>query len=247
MDKPVNPQGIIEKDKLWCSRPKGKITGVCVLGHEYETYIRCRKCENCQKWKIRVWVAKCITRFISNCENVTQVYMWQLGTNWNDTVENRERIYTAFTKLRKRLNKRSVEWNLLPQYEKFKPLLWVMEVGSKGGKLHIHMVVEDWIDIKMLKLDWSELTGIETPYVSYTDPKDYERSSPLSAMIYLSKYLSKDIKNYYWMGKMLKKVEKKKLDCRVELFDELCNYPMFKYIIGTENWEIINLMAEFKE
>lgn len=208
-----------------CEKPLGRITSYCNSSHEIEFDMRCRKCVPCFHHKKRMWVAKLIDRFDQNCSNVKQVYLWTLGTNWGWSDDNMGRLKRAWVLFRKRVNinqKRRV-WR-----GRWKPLVYVIEEG-KAGFLHIHVVVHGRLDQSVGRALWSELTGIEEPNFGYSPPK---RRSPIAGMIYLAKYLSKGIYNWYWLGDMRGKIIPRSVFCWERYIDgSKCNDWLYKYYV----------------
>ncbi len=216
-------------EDLTCENPFGTIESYCPVGHVIEWNLRCRKCGPCFNHRKREWAAKLMWRWIHNADNVKRVYLWTLGTNWDESEEHELQLKRAWTLFRKRVNinqKRKV-WK-----GRWRPLLYVFEVGSTGKKLHIHVVAWGYLDQELGRNLWSELVGISDPNFGYSPPRNRD---PLKGSLYLGKYLSKDIgKNWYWMGQMLKKVpERPAAMCSSENCIEL----IYKYNIRIGDYQ----------
>ncbi len=138
----------------------------------------------------------------------------------------------------------------------------VLETGNKGGKLHVHLLSFNEIDIHFLKYAWSKLTKIEKPYVAlvpdnckkhrHKDWKlrinavrncpdcNYFSTDPIRDFGYLAKYLTKDVGRYYWLGRMnrVRLSKPGKVHCKV------CSLPLIKetWVVGSE--ELVNVIFE---
>ncbi len=193
--------------------------------------MRCRKCPGCFEHRKRLWVAKLLWRFENNGNKVRRVYFWTLGTNRAWSSKNIEWIMSCWTKFRKRVNNNQSrkKW-----FGRWKPLLYVVEEGSKGRKLHVHVVASGFLRQDQGRLLWDEITETTNTNFGYSPPQSWH--TPIMAMIYLSKYLSKNMKNWYWMGVMLKKVPKKTFYCNQVMFDKSkCGDWLYKYQVGVFN------------
>lgn len=228
-------------------------------------------CTPCLLWQKQVWVAKTLERFDKNCPNTNEVIMWTLGTNLDWSSENIKRLKRAFELFRKRLWKLDWEWknpkqyidgegNLVFRYPPpnkyvvWKPLLYVIEEGSTGKKLHYHFIIDGVVSHAFGKQLWRELIGIPNANVAYSRPKrctdcgkvrhnkykycrvckssKYERLKPHLAFSYLTKYLSK-ARNSYPMGEMLKKLEPTKMSCKEIVFDEICTEDYYIHEVSS--------------
>ncbi len=253
-------------DDLTCQRFNDfRIEWLCALGHERRFNIRCRKCANCKSWRVRRIIAICNQKFevlLNDGGNFNtrdqvglfqdipdkHVFLWTFGTSLD--YEGLGEIKKYWRLFSQRLSMRRLRGSI-----DYDALFYVIESGSVGRRLHIHAVVYGFVDQKILREIWAEVTGIQEPNVGFSCPKrcnrcgdwrgrdwvnDYGVSYCLgcgyfirsrdrfeyldarSAFNYLAKYMSKDIKNYYYLGRFLKlKIARlEKLVCNIDLVKE---------------------------
>lgn len=146
-----------------CDRPLGRMTGICEAKHTTARVLRCRKCLGCQNHRLSVIRAQANSRVKENKLQDTEVILWTLGTNWDYTPEN----YKELRRLWNLFNMRIHE--AIPGFTNY---FRVFEMGSKGGKLHIHFVSDTKFDYKLFNQEffrkhWSDLTGIDNPNVHF--------------------------------------------------------------------------------
>ncbi len=168
-----------------------------IIIEEYK-YKRCNACENCIRYNRNVMIAKLMDK--ASKFKILTVFLWTFGTNWDDTSENRLRLSLAWNKLTtylshyyKRPKNQGKGWYYFPLYK-------VIEVGSEGGKLHIHAIFAAPIDWYLVKSRWSKYSGIENPNCMY---KEKQSETPIKAFSYVVKYSSKSVgksRNWSFMG-----------------------------------------------
>ncbi len=185
-----------------------------------------------------------------------KLYLWTLGTNWKDgwhkvgkhfRWHGMKNLKRCFTLMRKRLNIRTKRLTCGDPLIYFRPLVYVFEEG-KAGYLHVHMVARSWMDQEVVRDIWSEITGIPNPNVGYSPPpikkcckeetchgKHDKYLEPHFAILYLAKYIAKNMRNYYWMGEMRGNIPEyeRKHKCYHKVWDEICNEWIYRFEIQT--------------
>ncbi len=135
----------------------------------------------------------------------------------------------------------------------YNPIVYVIEVGKKGY-FHVHFLYMGKVNFKFVIEAWRDVTGLKAN-VNFSRPKICVRCNTLNAnktkfcykcnlylwnktnfkriekgsdaMRYLAKYISKGVRNYYWLGKMLKSMPK--LDgCSYPYLVDRCGYPVYR-------------------
>ncbi len=206
-----------EKSEIECSNAIGHITLECNSGHKYETKMRCRKCEECLNFRKRKWIAKLIKRWEYNGGDVKLVYLWTFGTALSRTDDNIRKIKEDWTLFRKRINSHERRGTTGLLGSKWKPLVYVIESGTKGNKLHVHCVSWGFLPHEFARTVWDDVTGQKDRNVGYSAPKqqwlDSGKYTPFWGMYYVSKYIGKDTIGWYWMGVMCKKIPKTIATC----------------------------------
>ncbi len=159
---------------------------------------------------------------MENCGHVKEIYLWTLGTNWKWSTKNVERLRRSWRLFRTRVStyQKRGDWD-----GEWKPLLYVVEVG-KSGYLHIHVAVHGRLDQSIGRSAWSSIVEIDEPNFGYSPPNGRD---PLKGMVYLAKYLSKGIYNWYWLGDMRKKLSKRYVFCT----KGECGDFLYKYLVTT--------------
>lgn len=255
----------MEKSELLCEFSILYMRFWCSDGHDDIRPLRCHKCTNCMQLRKNHFVQQALLRYTENSFKKNELVLWTLGTNLDDTEMNRFWIKLWWKVFRKSICK----LNMLDyEDQSWQPLVYVIEVGSQGGKLHVHFINNgvklDQIEVKSL---WSWITDVENPNASFSRLKecvkcgwtqDYYNSPRFclrtrcdstkfkvpdakKALLYLSKYLSKDKStgNYYWMGHMRVlevEVEKYVFTCPVKMFNgRRCDASIWLIELGTKN------------
>jgi len=220
---------------LPCLNPPGWVGGNCINLHLIRFSARCRKCKNCKKHRGRVFVAKALDRRDRLPEIPDKVWLWQFTTPWLITDYNLRRLREAwrqFTKKVSDLRRRGVRIcgcgdNRSCMHEKeqydVKWLVYAIESGTKGDKLHIHVLITSYVPVHVMRHLWNQATGIPNSYVSYVPNRcrshrtegyiDYKgikqcdectpHTTGKNAIMYVGKYISEGHR-YYWLGEMLK-------------------------------------------
>jgi hypothetical protein len=197
-----------------CSRPKW-FHASCATGHVRKKLLRCRKCD----WCIDAWARQkrwdLMMRYEENIDKMPEeVTMWTAGTNWKYTDENYKKIKRCYQLFMKRVRKQG----------RHQVLLRVFELGSKGGYLHVHWIAntDHYIAQKYWRGIWSEITGVVNPNFGYARRKQcvhcdkivkmhyryhcqdnqFKKADPRRAMMYLTKYLSKENQKVPGGGRM---------------------------------------------
>lgn len=229
--------------KLDCSYYKS-IKFVCMRGHEGIYPVRCRKCSNCKVWRLLrvVWI--CRSKFELLDPKPVRVFLWTFGTNLEHTGLNLDKLKKFWRLFSQRLAMRRIRDQIT-----YDPFFYVLELGSSGKRLHVHAIVGDHVEHGLLRDLWSDVTGIENPNVNFSCPKicrscggqsgymaklclqcgksilregSFYFYEPSTAFNYLLKYLSKGIRNYYYLGRFLKTVippVPKRTVCDVKMVD----------------------------
>jgi len=197
------------KQSAECLHPVGFSTDVCSDGHVSTRFFRCNQCDGCEVWRIRTIRAQVFNRIKSNNLIEQEGLLWTFGTNLKYNSDN-------YNKLRKYW-KKFVDW--IRHTYNFIYYFRVFEAGSKGGRLHIHVVTNIWSkreDFVRIRAKWSEITAIKNPNVNFRRVKrcskckklvDYyqvkthcggnrkfEKVGIKTAILYLTKYLTKEQK-----------------------------------------------------
>lgn len=150
-------------------------------------------CEDCQAFRGKVFIAKCMTRaeFYGTFRNIQ---LWTLGTSLIDSSENREKIYSWWRKYSMKINVYSRRTN-----QRYRPLVYIVEAGSEGTRLHIHFLHKGFLSHGFVKDIWRATTK-ENSNVNFSA----EKSKAIKAIAYLSKYIGKSLSRYYWLGEWRK-------------------------------------------
>lgn len=145
----------ITSDKsIQCINPKGYFSNICERGDISISVIRCNKCDNCERFRIKQIRRQAYLRIKQNKEYLEnrEVLFWTLGTSWDYTKKNYEKIRRAFTLYRKRLR----------NYGVMRVYFYVYEMGTLGGKLHVHFITDfdskNIMDYNHAVHLWQELT-----------------------------------------------------------------------------------------
>lgn len=216
-----------------CEMSISGFTAVCASGHSSYRPYRCHKCRGCLNFYRARFISKAMRRYDHNFlwqgfDLLEEAILWTVGTNLDDNRHNMEILRDYWRRFSKRMSKLKLTGKIY-----WKPLLRVYEAGSKGGKLHIHYVVQHTgfkLDHGIVLDEWRKITG-NNANVNFSRPKvcktcgkinssnkgyqadfckrcrapmfkktSYSRLSGRKAILYISKYLGKDRKGYYWMG-----------------------------------------------
>lgn len=147
---------------------------------------RWRGCPLCEARWIRALYGKFFGRVEQSGVALDRAIMWTLGTSLKDSPENRRILARYWTRFRKHMNK----------YQQWDPVFRVVEAGSKGKRLHIHLVLVSQTTHAIVLKQWRKITG-ERSNVNFTAPV---HSGHLGLLRYLLKYLTKQGTRYYWLG-----------------------------------------------
>lgn len=163
------------------------------------------------------------------------VSMWTLGTNikylyasdaYGEPFDNTYRIMSFWQKFNTRMkvySKRSgsFRWN---------PLFYVIEAGSEGNYLHIHLLVDCFLPHDYIRKQWSSVTGIPNPNVNFL--------TPLINLGYVAKYTSKGALTYRFLKQLYKmKLSKKDTSCKTKIGNEYCN-SKFEVVDHGEEYDV---------
>ena len=223
LTKTVQIKKLLAAPSAECLHPSGFSTDVCADGHVSTRFFRCKQCEGCEIWRIRSIRAQVFNRVKQNELVDQEGLLWTFGTNLKYNQKN-------YNKLRKYW-KRLVDW--IRHAYNFTLYFRVFEAGSKGGRLHIHAVTNIWSkreDFVRIREKWSDIIETKNPNVNFRrvkrckhckrivdfyktkmhcQRKNFEKVGIKTAILYLTKYLTKEQKekvgmrhNYYW-GKPL--------------------------------------------
>lgn len=180
-----------------CTNPNF-ITAVCAHKHLNIIVIRCHKCEGCLEHRKRRLYAMLMEKFdfLFKTGKLKQVNMWTFGTNMVDTENNRKIITQYWKKFRTRM---AVYTKRNKKYAGWKPLLRVVEAGSKGNRLHLHVLVSGYIHHSILLKIWRNIVGYKANVNVRKMRGNYKK-----AVNYVVKYVVKELGSYYQMGLLLK-------------------------------------------
>lgn len=220
----ITLQKPIVDPKTECTNPNGYATDVCADGHVSTRYFRCRKCDGCERWRVKRIRGQVLSRIAQNGLKQEEGLMWTFGTSLIYNKKN----YELFRKYWKRLS----DW-LRHTYPEYTMYFRAIEAGTKGKRLHVHVVTNIWStykDFSRIRAKWGEIVGQKNQNTNFKRVKrckqckkivDYykvkrhcghqrfEKVGIKTAILYLTKYLTKEYKealgmrhNYYW-GKPL--------------------------------------------
>ena len=183
-------------------------------------------CEYCRIRRSRQFLAKFYQRAEISGIDPKNGYMWTLGTSskyvreydWDakQYYDNVSDVIEPWKLFRKRMNLEGA-WS---------PLVYVVEAGSKGNRLHIHFLNEGVLSHKTVVRTWRSVTK-EKSNVNYVKH---------SNIGYLAKYTSKSLIRYHWLGKLYKaKIPKHESFCaECEQKYALDRLPIYSDDVNTE-------------
>ena len=154
--------------------------------------VLCRACAVDPSTGSRARQQKTIRAFVRDvCEKGGKVGFWTFGSNLLVDVENVDEFCDWSSRLARWLPGR---WVL------------VIESGSKGGRIHAHVLMEEYVAQKEAREEWARITGIVAPHV-YTEVLREVGLSGGAVDVYLSKrlgrYLRKSAASEAWTGRRL--------------------------------------------
>lgn len=214
-----------KKQDYECENPQGYMARYCGK-HSYKTALRCRNCDNCSHayyFQKRAELKQRAKHYLQQ-NNIKKVYLWTLGTSLLNTPDNVKKLSGYWKKFNSHSQKK-FPYDLLVR---------VYEAGTKGNRLHVHFITSTQIPFFQVRQMWGEFTNqvdpiTNKPYcnVNYSTPDKslsrvnkarisegkapMRRLNPLSAIMYLAKYLTKakfgpvqhQISRAYYIGKPL--------------------------------------------
>jgi hypothetical protein len=134
------------------------------------------------------------------------VTLWTLGTSLKGDFEKLQKYWRTYTR---RMNRD----------QQFNPIFRVHENGSKSGHSHIHFIHYGFLDHRKTVETWRSITG-EKSNVNF---RKKESGDFNKALWYCLKYVTKESRNYSFLGAFYKtKVPKYNKQC------ELCISQEFK-------------------
>ena len=175
-------------------------------------------------------MAKLVQRWLSN-DTVDRVSFWTLGTNLKDTPPNRVTIEEYWQRFRKIMNK----------YTEWGPLFRVVETGTKGKRLHLHILVQDYVEREYVLKVWVRITKLPKPHVWLGEVRN-KYVNIVRTLWYASKYVSKEATTYSWLGEFYGKYSQDKEE------DLDSNGPEWKFwniVRGQEEGSQTTLNGEF--
>lgn len=150
------------------------------------------KCFGCQERRKKVIIAKAMERYDLVESPRDRLYLWTFGTSLQDTKENRDEIRRYWKLFVRRLA--HVD-------KSFDPLMNSMEAGTKGDRLHYHVVARGYLEHAKAVEIWRDITG-EKSNVNFSG-RGFSPRKAVRTFSYLAKYASKGYA-YYWMGSLFK-------------------------------------------
>lgn len=152
----------------------------------------CIHCSNLRKRKI---IAKAMDRFNRLKRYDSILKLWTFGTNLPDTPDNRKSIRLMWKNFLKHLRKYKPRI-----FARWKPWMNCLESGSKGDRLHYHVICEGWVHQAELLPIWREFAQ-NNSHVFVRGSSSSRKA--VKSFSYLAKYAAKGF-GYYWMGDLLK-------------------------------------------
>ncbi len=188
----------------------------CRAGHFRVYTIRCGRCDNCVRQRKRVIYAKFYYKlegFLLKFGRYPKWTMWSLGTSLIDSDKNRKQIAVYWKLFRKRMMLYSKRHSF-----PYKPLMYVVEAGSKGRRLHYHIIMDGFTPFNRVLRNWRDITG-EQSNVNYS--VNETGTENIHAINYILKYVMKQSGSYYWVGEFYKLFFPKKAE--TICFEENCS------------------------
>ncbi len=200
-----------------CTRPTGRYTAYCETDHNRLGFLRCHECEGCEQYRkvriVRKISGKLINFLGTKRRVVNKLTLWTLGTSLDDDKFNRITIKAYMDEFRKVWRKYCISRNRKTTW-----LFYVIEAGSRGNKLHIHMINYGFVHQKEVLAIWRGITG-ELSNINFS--KRRRSGSVQKISNYMSKYLGKEgnsRRNYYYLGDLVRiEVLEPKSICGVKL------------------------------
>ncbi len=137
---------------------------------------------------------------------VKTVYLWTFGSRLKGTF-----WFFLFNDIWRRFTIR------MSTYCKRESLLWaptfrVYETGSRGGRVHCHVIFTERFPHERAIFEWRKLV----PEANVNVSSSYSNKSVFDSVMYCVKYLLKDgTRNYSVMGKLLKKLPRVLFPCKI--------------------------------
>lgn len=162
-----------------------------------EEYIRfryrCTKkegyCKQCAIHRRNLYFSKMMRRYEATSEAIKRLSLWTIGTFLVDSEPNRILMEEYWQLFRKVMNK-NTDWN---------PLTRVLEIGPRGRRLHLHILVMGYASRKFVRAEWSRITKTAMPNVDLREIKSYT-DNIVRILWYAAKYVSKSSAKYSWLG-----------------------------------------------
>lgn len=212
-------------ESIECISSVGYLTTRCYTGHKRNRPLRCHVCEPCERFRVWGITTELIRRLVihatKNNIHSSKLALWTLGTGLPDTFENRITIKSYFDKFRRL-------WTKWCGARRSRLLFYVIERGTEGGYLHVHIIAGGFQLHRRVISIWRSITGFESN-VNFSRRISSESSFEKIAR-YMAKYLGKDLdsklpgqnarRNYYYLGE-LRKIKSK-------VFPAICNMVLMK-------------------
>lgn len=171
---------------------------------EHKLQLRCKVseirqgsfCKGCSDRRRRKLIYKAMNRYVQVKKPGDKFVLWTLGTSLLDTEENLKLIKKYWSQFRKKFHK-----YYRAKYEKWEPLVYCIEPGSEGRRLHLHIVVRGFAYQKFVLKLWRGITK-EKSNVNF-ETSHTKATSAENAFRYVAKYVAKGY-SYYWLGAMRK-------------------------------------------
>lgn len=155
-------------------------------------------CDFCKTSRARQFLAKFFERVELSGVSLDETIMWTLGTSieyyrdydwdsgrWVDNISEITCLWQKFnSRMKMEARRNGVSWD---------PLVYVVEAGSEGNRLHVHLLVRSKINHQVVLQHWRDLTG-EKSNVNFVKGQ----------VGYLAKYAGKGLLRYSFLGELYK-------------------------------------------
>lgn len=191
----------------------------CFNDHTFPVVIPCGDCPGCFYSYQKKLMGKILER--AELRHRENFYLWTFGSDLELTDDNETLMKTWWKKLCTRLatyskrefcpeddidciNDYLLYGNCMWHLHDYDPLLRVIEIGSKGKKLHYHVIYGSFMPHNRMLSEWRNITGMDSN-VNFTYSK--YGMSRFKAGWYVAKYVSKNrlllnhTRSYSFMGR----------------------------------------------
>ncbi len=163
-----------------------------ICGCRIRWFKRCQECNNCYRNRKYVLLGKLMSKY--EVLNIKSVFLWTFGSRlrgafwfylFND-------IWRRFTiRMATYCKREGVKWS---------PTFRVYETGSRGDRIHCHVIFTERFPHERALSEWRKL--VPGGNVNFTS--SYSNRPLIDSVMYCVKYLMKDnTRNYSVMGQLL--------------------------------------------